>query len=438
MSDVKKKINKNEVLFLLILFFILICWMVALPYNDGPDEHMRYAIPKFIYQYGYIPRGDDPRIIDPTWGFSYAFSPILTYMISALFMKIGSFFNSSDFMLLMYARFVSVVFSMLTAYIALKIADKLFSNSNSKWLFVFLITFLPQFQFISSYVNCDAIAVFCVSLIIYYIIEGHENNWKYKTCIYLGLSIGVCLLSYYNTYGVILVTVIYCILDVCSNCQIQQKFSFIIKRFFLVFLAAFVIAGWWFIRNMIIYNGDILGRKAASLCAEVNAIPSFKPSQKKSLFASNVSIFGMLFGMNWIKISYQSFVGVFSNMSINLPDIVYKVYLLIPTLSFVGWIKSFVSKYKKDLLFNFSLFLMCIISIGISVYYSYFNDFQAQGRYCFAMLIPINILFVKGIDYLMQNIKNTVFKNFIYLAIISVMMIISLFSLFSIYITVRY
>ena len=114
MSDVKKKINKNEVLFLLILFFILICWMVALPYNDGPDEHMRYAIPKFIYQYGYIPRGDDPRIIDPTWGFSYAFSPILTYMISALFMKIGSFFNSSDFMLLMYARFVSVVFSMLT------------------------------------------------------------------------------------------------------------------------------------------------------------------------------------------------------------------------------------------------------------------------------------------------------------------------------------
>ena len=112
-------------------FFILICWMVALPYNDGPDEHMRYAIPKFIYQYGYIPRGDDPRIIDPTWGFSYAFSPILTYMISALFMKIGSFFNSSDFMLLMYARFVSVVFSMLTAYIALKIADKLFSNSNS-------------------------------------------------------------------------------------------------------------------------------------------------------------------------------------------------------------------------------------------------------------------------------------------------------------------
>ena len=75
----------------------------------------------------------------------------------------------------------------------------------------------------------------------------------------------------------------------------------------------------------------------------------------------------MLFGMNWIKISYQSFVGVFSNMSINLPDIVYKVYLLIPTLSFVGWIKSFVSKYKKDLLFNFSLFLMCIISIGISV-----------------------------------------------------------------------
>ena len=68
-----------------------------------------------------------------------------------------------------------------------------------------------------------------------------------------------------------------CVRIVRSN----KNFSFIIKRFFLVFLAAFVIAGWWFIRNMIIYNGDILGRKAASLCAEVNAIPSFKPSQKK-------------------------------------------------------------------------------------------------------------------------------------------------------------
>ena len=430
----KLNLDKNECIYLILLFLFLFFWMVALPYNDGPDEAMRYDIPKFIYNYGYLPRGDDPRIINEIWGNSYAFAPILTYIISAFFMKIGSFFNDSSVMLLYYARFVSVIFSCLSAFVILKISDMIFSGVL-KWLFVILVTFLPQFQFISAYVNCDAIAVFSVSLIIYFLIKGHQDRWKYKTCIYLGMSIGICLLSYYNTYGVILITVFYCLMDVITSKDISNKIMFISKRFLIVFIFAFLIAGWWFIRNFILYDGDILGRNAAFQCAEKYALPEYKPSVKQTIQQQNISISEMLFSMGWIESSYKSFIGTFSYMSIWLTNFIYNFYTIPLFLGFVGMIRYFVK--EKNKLFYFSLILMCFMSIGISIYYSFTSDYQAQGRYCFAMLIPLGILIVRGIGQLELYIKDFQAK-LINITLICTFLLISIYSLFSIYIQFRY
>lgn len=423
-------LNREEWLFLTGLGIILIFWMFLIPYNGAPDEAMRYQIPQFIYQYGYLPHGDDPRILDQIWGISYAFSPILTYMISALFMGVGSIFSQDGIFLLYCARFPSLLFSIMTGFVCIKIGNEVFKNSYSKWLFVLLVTFLPQFQFISAYVNCDSIAVFCISLIIYFLIIGHKKSWDYKTCIFLGLSIGLCLLSYYNTYGVILITVFYCIFDVISNDKIEHKISFILRRVLIVFLGAFLVSGWWFIRSFIIYDGDILGRNAARICQEANAQYDFKPSVKKSLMQQGYSLSQMLFSMGWISSSYKSFIGAFSYMSIWLPNVIYIFYLIPLTLGFLGNFKAIYKKEQKNFLFSIALALMCVISIGISIYYSYTSDYQAQGRYCFAMLIPINLLIVNGLEYL--NINKKV-KKYIIITISFMIVLIALYALFGVY-----
>lgn len=432
----KNKITYMQIIFIFLFFVLSVVWMIVIPFNDAPDEAMRYDIAKYIFNYCKLPHGGDPIIRNEIWGISYGFTPILSYMISAVFMWIGSIFNNSSNYLYLYARFASVIFSTGTIFVCMKISNLLFKN-NLKWLFVIFVAFLPQFQFISSYVNCDALAIFSVSLIIYYTIIGHRDIWSLKTCIKLGLSIGICLLSYYNTYGVILVTVVYCICDVACNKEIENKLIFISKRFLWVSLSTILVAGWWFIRNYVIYNGDVLGLTTSAKYAEKYAIDIYKPSNRITPYNSGVSLKYMLVDMKWIESSYQSYIGAFSWMSIMLPMWVYNIYTGFLSIFSIGCINRMIKLIKDKKLFNgfdIAMFFMCIFSIMISIYYSYMNDFQAQGRYCFAMLIPFAILLVKGINQFMDllNIRKDYIIN-IFILILIMCGIYSFFGVLAVY-----
>ena len=93
-------------------------WSCTQRYNFSSDESMRYQIPQFIYEYGKLPRGDEPLIRNEDWGISYAFNPILSYMASAVLMKGMSLFSTDEWMLLISARFVNVLLGALTAWVS--------------------------------------------------------------------------------------------------------------------------------------------------------------------------------------------------------------------------------------------------------------------------------------------------------------------------------
>lgn len=413
-SLVKMQKEKMPYGFLFICLLLFTITMFAIPFNHGPDEKMRFTIAQYIYEYGNIPRGDNPEIIDSTWGISYAFTPINSYIISGYLMKIASHFGAPDAYLLYVARAVSVIFCLLTVLFCIKIGKKVFSGVYV-WCFVVLVALLPEFIFISGYVNCDAIAMFSVSWITYALVVGEEKNWDVKRCIFLGIGIGICLLSYYNAYGVILFSIFYCILSVVRNEDIDNKVKFIASRAAVVLLFVFLISGWWFIRNGVLYNGDILGLSASSKCAELNAKESYKPSNRMTPFKRGYSLSYMLFDMEWIDKSMKSFVAAFDYMLFWLSDKYYQIYYLLISIGLMGGVvSSFISIIKRkrigckkemcqqkpiDNVFFWGCMVgTCVVTISISIYYSYFNDFQAQGRYCLPMLVAFSLLIVKGIN----------------------------------------
>ena len=61
-------------------------------------------------------------------------------------------------------------------------------------------------------------------------------------------------------------------------------------------ITAFVaaIAGWWFIRGYIIYDGDILGMRTSSQYAEMYAVEELKPSNRQTIQSTGMSILGMM------------------------------------------------------------------------------------------------------------------------------------------------
>lgn len=403
MKKIKIDWNADKTFNLIIIgacFLLYFSWSMIIPFDHAPDEYMRYSIPDFIYRYGKLPVGYDERLRNVIWGFSYGFLPFLSYMVSALFMKIVGIFSTAEAALLAAARLASVCFSVGTVYFSIKIGNLLFNRPYAR-LFVVSVAFLPQFVFISSYVNTDAFGIFTVSWIIYAMLHGKAKKWRLKDCLFLGTGIGLCLLSYYNCYGIIVAAMLYCVKSALEDNETENKARFILTGCLWVFLAAAIVSGWWFFRNFMLYDGDIFGLHALRECKELYAQDALKPSKINTPRKMGVSLPYMIFTMRWLSQSILSFIGVFDYFTLYLHNSSYRIIKLLFALGFFGWFIR-LNRWRREnakynnLTLHLVMIFMCIITISLSLYNSYFNDFQPQGRYLLPMLLPLNILLVHG------------------------------------------
>ena len=432
------KKNKKIIMtiFLIGLFCYYLIWTVSQPYNSCPDEKMKWDICKYIAEHNSIPDGRDESIRDSIWGISYAFQPILTYMICAVFVKIASIFTTQQFALVVAARLVSTISMTLTIYFVIKIANKLFKDKGIyKYLFIVFIAFQPITAFLASYINNDSTAILAISMIIYLWILGLESNWKTKHCILLGGAVGFCALTYYNAYGYILCSVLICLSSAVLNKMDAKEIA---KKALIVASVAFAVAGWWFVRNAIIYDGDILGTKTQNKYGDKYALEQYKPSVRKTPENSNESIWHMLNEDAWANTTAKSFVGIFGYHSILMSNKIYYSYLGLWLIGGLGCLLKFKDLfiYKKEekskYILNYIFVIAIIIPILLSIIYSYTSDFQPQGRYIMGIIIPFMYFVVNGIQTMLEKfIKSEKIRNIIIIMIMLLIIAISFKAIFS-------
>lgn len=423
-------------IFLIGLFCYYLIWTVSQPYNSCPDEKMKWDICKYIAEHNSIPDGRDESIRDSIWGISYAFQPILTYMICAVFVKIASIFTTQQFALVVAARLVSTISITLTIYFVIKIANKLFKDKGIyKYLFIVFIAFQPITAFLASYINNDSTAILAISIIIYLWILGLESNWKTKHCILLGGAVGFCALTYYNAYGYILCSVLICLSSAVLNKMDAKEIA---KKALIVASVAFAVAGWWFVRNAIIYDGDILGTKTQNEYGDKYALEQYKPSVRKTPENSNESIWHMLNEDAWANTTAKSFVGIFGYHSILMSNKIYYSYLGLWLIGGLGCLLKFKDLfiYKKEekskYILNYIFVIAIIIPILLSIIYSYTSDFQPQGRYIMGIIIPFVYFVVNGIQTMLEKfIKSEKIRNIIIIMIMLLIIAISFKAIFS-------
>ena len=432
------KKNKKIIMtiFLIGLFCYYLIWTVSQPYNSCPDEKMKWDICKYIAEHNSIPDGRDESIRDSAWGISYAFQPILTYMICAVFVKIASIFTTQQFALVVAARLVSTISMTLTIYFVIKIANKLFKDKRIyKYLFIVFIAFQPITAFLASYINNDSTAILAISMIIYLWILGLESNWKTKHCILLGGAVGFCALTYYNAYGYIICSVLICLSSAVLNKMDAKEIA---KKALIVASVAFAVAGWWFVRNAIIYDGDILGTKTQNEYGNKYALEQYKPSARKTPENSNESIWHMLNEDAWAKTTVKSFVGMFGYQSILMSNKIYYSYLSLWLIGGLGCLLKFKDLfiYKKEekskYILNYIFVIAIIIPILLSIIYSYTSDFQPQGRYIMGIIIPFMYFVVNGIQTMLEKfIKSEKIRNIIIIMIMLLIIAISFKAIFA-------
>lgn len=404
-------------LFFAALLMVYMLWLGTIPFNGAPDEAMRFLIPKYIYNHGRLPIGTDPEIRHAQWGTSYGFTPTICYVLSALFMKIGDLAKLTGEKLFLAARLASVVYSMAAAVIVRKIGKLLFEDPFA-WVFTAIIMLLPQYTFVSGYVNCDAFGMLGTALLIWQVLKGKEKNFPIHSCIGIGAGISVCLLSYYNTYGMILVFCIYCVVLVLGSKK-EDRIKKLILSIVIVGITAAILSGWWFVRNYFLYDGDFLGLRSSSASMESFGKEALRPSSRVTMAEQGMSVLDMMFKTKWWPMTLDSFVGVFGMMKLWMPSGIYVLYYGMLLLGLGGNLllqKSKCRDYLKPI-----LIASMIVTIAISVYYSWCKDFQPQGRYILPILIPLGILVTDGYRKLTisipKKIQNSVVSGMLILIV---------------------
>lgn len=391
----------------LICLLVYLAGACTLPIQQAPDEVTRLAVPFYIAQNGCLPNGFDESIRNDLWGISYAFTPYGSSLLSALLIKIAMLAGGDAAAQVVAARIPSCLCGALTVLCVMKIGKELGFRSSIVLSMGIGLGILPQFVFLSSYLNNDIFSAFCASAVILSWAKGIKSSWRYADCIMLGCSLGLLSLSYYFAYGLIPISII---VFFGTFWRTGAKATYVFDRALIVLLTALLVGGWFFAWNAVIYSGDFLGMRSYSECAEMYAAPGFKPSDHPTPKLAGLPFMSPLWDSSWLKTTLKSSISGLGYMDCWLPSVAYRVVFAVLA---VGWIGSiapsskapllsggkFPSSYVRRLLIV-ALVLSAITPLILSAYRSWATDYQAQGRYIVSAWIPLLIFFAAGVERL--------------------------------------
>ena len=267
-KNIKPNIQNWEKILLVSSFFLFLNWSLIIPFNKAPDEYMRFDIINYLLKYHELPNGYDIEIRNPIWGTSYAFTPYLSVMISAFLVEMSKIMGINTEGAYVIGRFASVLFSTFSVFFIIKISKEIMFPKY-QFLFSFAMATLPQFVFLSSYVNNESLAMMGSFMSIYYFLLMKRIGWNWKNCIWMGIGISIIILSYYNFYIIILGLFIWAIFDFST----RKNYKEMAKKGLFIIAIVSLLSSWWFIRNYLLYEGDFLGLSSSMKASQMYADP---------------------------------------------------------------------------------------------------------------------------------------------------------------------
>ena len=407
-----KRTREKSLVIVYFLIYLAAALTIALhqPLNDTypylsnpPDEHSRYRVPLYICEHGTLPTGFEEELFSGDCRWTYGFYTLLPYMVQGYTMRFVSLFTDSPLALLYTARMVNVVIGFLMAYVVLLLGRKLFGTDNpARWVFCFLVTFLPQSLFMHTYVNPDSMCMFSTALMIYGLICGYEDDFSRKSCALLTCGIVLCALSYYNAYGYILGCIVLFGFYFLKTADGRRTFAWkpFLKKGILISVVVLLCIGWHFIRNYILYDGDFIG-----LTTKENFIKSFGIA-RDTYQSRGISLWQMFRETDYFTVLLNSFIAFYGSMSIQTRRVIYRAYKLLFAVGILGAVLCRDKREEKPLsdrrwlriLFHIVMVCCMLMPLLLTVRYAYTVDFQAQGRYVMPGLLPFMYYVTRGLE----------------------------------------
>lgn len=379
----------------------------------GPDEAMRFMIPNFIFEHGYIPTGYETAI-HGNWSYAY-YPQLLGAIVSSIFMEIVSLFTKDPAWLVWAARLTSVLFGVIAALFVRRSTRLLLGNSRYKGvignLSLVLFALLPQVTFLSSYVNNDIIALAGVSIIVYACISVYKTQLSIASSAWFAAGVVFAVLGYLNSYGFVLAGFIYMLVKLIQWYKEVKNKRMLLKYILILFGIPALLCLPFFIRNMFLYGGDLFG------------VSTFRIEYLKWVAETGIvlqtpyheGLLSLLFANRWPLETIKSFVmGYFGGWGRGLGDIQYNAYYVLAGVGLVGlvaYLRQLKAKSGRKLLWAL-LFLSIAITVGLTLYYTLRVDYQPQGRYIIYIVIPLVLGIAVGLAHLVKTFIKPQYVNY--------------------------
>ncbi len=265
-----------------------------------------------------------------------------------------------------------------------------------------LVAFNPMFLYMSGAINNDIIAAFSGSLIVVacvnILMNPEKLNWRWA--ITLGFFLGIALLSKFNLAAMIVLILLLVtwvvwkgqstgndqaseLIDSTPLLARRLRFSRLwtwIRIVSLIFITAFIICGWWFIRNEILYGEPTGFQELTELWGVRDPSTSF--------------------GLAWSELPYAwtTLWGRFGFGQIPLPQVIYSVLGLVMIAGTTGAVFSllrYASRKERIAL----LFLTANVGLFFLVLFNYMLISPAgpNGRFFFPALSSMMLFIAYGL-----------------------------------------
>ena len=382
-----------------------------LPVGAGPDAYANYSAVSFYLKHkrlAVFPEDENTAGISYTpHGTTRLLRPPLSFLVSALLTPVSPLGEKASRNVVgskawhMAPRIGSVLLCALTvAFVYLG----LYWYFGNAWYAVVgsaLIGLLPQFTFIASHLNDDSSAIFSATMLFAALILIYQRRTKLSTIVFLGLSVGLVLVSKLSAWLVL----------PTAGLAFLLFFRIEKKRWLpcgLILIAMTIIGGgWWLLFNMSHYGIDDF--RARNIQREIAPRhKTLKAFQGRGFIAHGIDFYqlGIRNHDNFVGASIKSAIGHLGWLQLRLSPVQYTPYYAVLILAVLYYLMRvlFVSVRcwtgmqeatdTRRFIFETLLAGAIVFQALAYTYRNVYQDIQVQGKYLLPIILPLLVLFL--------------------------------------------
>lgn len=286
------------------------------------------------------------------------------------------------FLAAMIPRWVNVLLGALTVLLTYQIGRRVWPDAP--WLApggVAVVALNPQFIYTSAAINNDVVAAACSAAVLLLCIRIVQDGADRRTLIWLGLVYGCALLAKLHLAAAGLPIALALLWEAWhAQQQLQGHLAWLrrwMRGLIVVGVIALALAGWWFIRNWMLY-GDPTGMRV------VNELWAGR-SARDNWWAIGQGL-PYLWASLWARFGYGQ---------IPLPQDVYTVVLAVCAVSLLGYV--WPGRHRPPAAIALLLILTGCLYTAVVLYYMLIQPAGAMGRFLFPALPAFALLVVGGL-----------------------------------------